>query len=92
MQQRTHCFAPHLPAYLPATLPTLPASHPLCHPFMQIFNFAMSNSFTAVDIDRLQFPAQYKVRGGERVFSVDRERGLRLQGQMLVHRRCAACC
>ncbi|PRW60711.1 glycoside hydrolase family 16 [Chlorella sorokiniana] len=26
-----------------------------------IFNFAMSNSFTAVDIDRLQFPAQYKI-------------------------------
>jgi beta-glucanase (GH16 family) len=29
-----------------------------------IFNFAMSNSFTAVDIDRLQFPAQYKVGAG----------------------------
>lgn len=26
-----------------------------------IFNFAMSNSFTAVDIDRLQFPSQYKI-------------------------------
>ncbi|KAL4425109.1 hypothetical protein ABPG77_008214 [Micractinium sp. CCAP 211/92] len=26
-----------------------------------IFNFAMSDSFTKVDIDRLQFPAQYKI-------------------------------
>lgn len=31
-------------------------------PPAQIFNFAMSNSFTSVDFDRLQFPAQYKVR------------------------------
>ena len=40
----------HLPP-----LSCLPMSPP------QIFNFAMSNSFTSVDFDRLEFPSQYKV-------------------------------
>lgn len=57
---------------------TLFPSHSTLPPLPQIFNFAMSNSFTAVDFDRLQFPAQYKVSergvGCQRVCSQARVR------------------
>lgn len=63
----THCLGTsHLALRLFTAAPPYPRKKlklgPPCPvPPAQIFNFAMSNSFTSVDFDRLQFPAQYKV-------------------------------
>lgn len=63
MRQRWRAAQPPPPCArkLDAALRSSPR-RPTPAPPRQIFNFALSNSFTTVDLDRLQFPAQYKAR------------------------------